>query len=389
MSLRLVIAGLFIALLIGQTSSGATAPFTIPLQFLPDQALLIKVRVNGLGPFVCQFDSGGADSFVLDRDKARNAGLNPTDTGTSEGVGPAVINDERLPASTVDLGPIKIPNQTVLMFAMGGQGCIFGAGILRNFVLQIDYLTATLLLYDPQNFIAPPDAVNVPFALSAGSPVVDATISFGSGERVNAKLLVDTAVRRFLVLSKGFTDREQVVRRVRKVVKPPFSAEGTGGKVDLLATRLEAVSIGSARVEEPIALLLRTASGASRVEPDGYLGNEFFHRFLLTLDYSHRRLLLEPNRHYYDAPTPYDGSGLGIEEKKGRRVVTAIVPKSAAAQAGIEIGDELLSLDGQQVIELKSGQLQEKLCRFNGKCVVQVRRGRQVLTYPLKLRPVL
>ena len=312
--------------------------------------------MNGLGPFVCEFDSGGADSFVLDRDKARNAGLNPTDTGTSAGVGPAVINDERLPASTLDLGPIKIPNQTVLMFAMGGQGCIFGAGILRNFVLQIDYLTATLLLYEPQNYIAPPDAVNVPFALSAGSPVVDATISFGSGERVNAKLLVDTAVRRFLVLSKGFTDREQVVRRVR---------------------------------EEPIALLLRTASGASRVEPDGYLGNEFFHRFLLTLDYSHRRLLLEPNRHYYDAPAPYDGSGLGIEEKKGRRVVTAIVPKSAAAQAGIEIGDELLSLDGQQVIELKSGQLQEKLCRFNGKCVVQVRRGRQVLTYPLKLRPVL
>lgn len=388
-SLRLILVGLSVAGLLVQQSNAATARFTIPVKFLPDYALLIEVRVNGSGPFLCQFDSGGGTSFVLDSDKAKHAGLQPTGTGTSAGVGPAKIKDERLPGATLDVGSLQIANQTVVMFPTGPEGCVFGSGILKDFVVQIDYVAATVRLYQPQTFTAPVDAINVPFTLSAGSPIVDSVISFGSGERVDARLLVDTAVRRFLALSKGFTDDQRILGRVRKVVKPPFIAGGTGGTIDLLATRLEALSIGSARVEGPIALLIRTASGASRKEPDGYLGNEFFRRFLLTLDYPHMRLLLEPNQHYHDAPGPYDGSGLGIETKDSSLVVTAIAPASAAAQAGIVIGDVLLSLDGEPASELTPERIQEKLCRVTGESIVQVRRVDHVLTYTLNLRPVL
>jgi hypothetical protein len=214
-------------------------------------------------------------------------------------------------------------------------------------------------------------------------------ISFGPGDRVSASLLVDTSVRRFLALSKGFTDSQRVLGRVRKVVKPPFIVGGAGGTIDVLATRLEALSIGSAGVTGPIALLIRTAPGASRKEPDGYLGNEFFRRFLVTLDYPHMRLLLEPNLHYHDAPTPYDGSGLGIETKDGNLVVTAIAAASAVARAGIVIGDLLLSLDGEPASGLTPERIQDKLCWLAGESIVQVRRTNHVLTYTLNLRPVL
>jgi hypothetical protein len=359
------------------------------MKFVPNYALLIEVRVNGSSPFLCQFDSGAGTSFVLDRDKAKGERLQPTTTGTSAGIGPAKINDERLPGATLDLGPLQIPNQTVVMFPTGPEGCIFGTGILKDFVVQIDYATATLRLYEPQTFTATADAINVPFTLSAGSPIVDSMISFGSGDPVRAKLLVDTAVRRFLALSKGFTDEQRIIGRVPRVVKPPFIAGGTGGRIDLLATRLKALSIGSALVQGPIALLIRTASGASRTEPDGYLGNEFFRRFLLTLDYPHMRLLLEPNQHYHDAPAPYDGSGLGIEEKDSRLVVTAIAPRSAAARAGVALQDILISLDGEPASGITPERIQEKLCRLTGKSVVQIQRGDHVLTFTLNLRPVL
>jgi hypothetical protein len=388
MSLRLFLVGLSVAGLV-QQSDAAAPSFTIPVKFLPDYALLIEVRVNGIGPFLCQFDSGAGTSFVLDSGKAKHAGLQPTGTGTSAGVGPAKINDERLPSAKLDLGSVQIANQTVVMLPTGPEDCIFGSGILKEFVVQIDYVTATIRLYEPQTFTAPADAISVPFTLSAGSPIVDSVISFDSSDRVGAKLLVDTAVRRFLALSKGFTDSQGILGGARKIVKPPFIAGGTGGTIDLLATRLEALSIGSARVDGPIALLIRTASGASRKEPDGYLGNEFFRRFLLTLDYPHMRLFLEPNQHYHDAPAPYDGSGLGIEGTGGRLVVTAIVPASAAAQEGIAIGDVLVSLDGEPASGLTPERIQEKFCRLSGESIVQVRRGDHVLTYTLKLRPVL
>jgi hypothetical protein len=388
-SLRLVFVGLCFSGLVVQQSNAATASFTIPVKFLPNYALLIQVRVNGSSPFLCQFDSGAGTSFVLDRDKAKGERLRPTTTGTSAGVGPAKINDERLPGATLDLGPLQIANQTVVMFPTGPENCIFGSGILKDFVVQIDYVTATVRLYDPQTFTATADAINVPFTLSAGSPMVDSTITFGSGDPVRARLLVDTAVRRFLALSKGFTDDHRIIERVPRVVKPPFIAGGTGGRIDLLATRLGALSIGAGLIQGPIALLIRTASGASRTEPDGYLGNEFFRRFLLTLDYPHMRLLLEPNQNYHDPPTPYDGSGLGIEEKDGILVVTAIAPGSAAADAGVALGDILISLDGEPASRLAPERVQERLCRLTGKSIVQIQRGDHVLTFTLSLRPVL
>jgi hypothetical protein len=316
MELKLVLIGVFLADLFAQVLSAATPLFTLPLKFLPDEALLVDVRVNGHGPYVCEFDSGGSDTFELDSEKAKQAGLKATERGASAGVGASVINDERLPGASLVLGSLEIRDHTILMLDTKPDECVFGVGILREFVIQIDYLTQTLRLYDPHDFTPPTGAVKVPITFSAGSPVVDAVITFAENDAVHAELLVDTAVRRFLALSKGFADKHQVLNGKQRVVRPPFGAGGTGGPVELLATRLQSIAIGAARVEDPIALLIRTASGASRREPEGYLGNEFFHRFLLTLDYPHSRLILEPNRHFKDPPAPYDGSGLGIERKR-------------------------------------------------------------------------
>ncbi len=349
----------------------------------------MDVRVNGHGPYVCEFDSGGSDTFVLDSEKAKEAGLKATERGTSAGVGASVINDERLPGASLVLGSLRIRDQTIVMVNTKPDDCVFGVGILRHFAVQIDYLTGSLRLYDPKNFAVPTEAIDVPITFSVGSPVVDAVVSFAEDDTVHAKLLVDTGVRRYLLLSKGFIDSQQALTRMRRVVKPPFSASGAGGPVELLATRLHAIAIGSARVDKPIALLLRTASGASRKEPDGYLGNEFFRRFVVTLDYPHSRLLLEPNRNFKDQPGPYDGSGLGIEKKDNQFIITTVAPTSAADRAGLMVGDTLLSLDGKPSNALKSGYIMERLCRTGGESIVQVQRGAHVLTYVLKLQPVL
>jgi hypothetical protein len=308
---------------------------------------------------------------------------------TSAGVGASVINDERLPGASLVLGSLQIRDHTVVMLDTKPDDCVFGVGILRQFVVQIDYLASTLRLYDPTNFAAPTGAINVPITFSVGSPVVDAEITFTENDAFHAKLLVDTGVRRFLALSKGFTDRHMALSRDGRFLKPPFWAGGTGGPIELLATRLRSVAIGSARAENPVALLIRTASGASRSEPDGYLGNEFFRRFLLTLDYPHSRLILEPNRDFNDPPEPYDGSGLGIERKDGHLVVTAVAPASAGARAGVEVGDTILSLDGKPSIAITSEYMMERLCRTSGQSVVQIQRGSHVFTYTLKLQPIL
>ena len=103
---------------------------------------------------------------------------------------------------------------------------------------------------------------SIPFVLSASGPVIDATVELTARESVHAKLLVDTAVRRFAVaFSKQFADKNEIIRRLPNVVHTPFAAAGTGGTVDLLAARLDELTVNDLGIQRPVALLIRTASG--------------------------------------------------------------------------------------------------------------------------------
>jgi hypothetical protein len=71
--------------------SAGAPKYTIEARFLPDYNFLAPVHVNGAGPFWCSFDSGGSHVISLDSAIAERAGLNPTGTGYSAGVGPEVV----------------------------------------------------------------------------------------------------------------------------------------------------------------------------------------------------------------------------------------------------------------------------------------------------------
>ena len=86
-------------------------------------------------------DSGGDSVLVLDRRKAKAAGLSPNSTGLSAGVGSEVIPDERLSGVSLGIGNLRVVNETVVMRPEAAEGCIFGVGILRNYAVQIDYVS--------------------------------------------------------------------------------------------------------------------------------------------------------------------------------------------------------------------------------------------------------
>src|ERR1700728_80778 len=134
-----VIAAFLFALPQANDSSIA---YRVPAKLTHDYGLLADVTIKGrAGPFLCQFDSGGDSVLVLDRMKAKAAGLSPTSTGLSAGVGSEVIPDERLSDASLKIGNLRIANQTVVMRPETAEGCVFGVGMLRNYVVQIDYVT--------------------------------------------------------------------------------------------------------------------------------------------------------------------------------------------------------------------------------------------------------
>jgi membrane-associated protease RseP (regulator of RpoE activity) len=191
-----------------------------------------------------------------------------------------------------------------------------------------------------------------------------------------------------LAITKRFTDDNFILNRLRKTVEPPFQAVGTGGSVALLAARADRVSVGPFGVPDTVVMLLRTAPGVT-LPYDGNLTNEFFRRFLLTIDYPNERLFLEPNRDFGKPPQSYDGSGVWIRGTPGNFFIQNVLAASPAAMAGLQKGDVLLSLDEIPTSDLTIYAIREKLYRPRGRVTLRVQRRGTQLSAVLDLTPFL
>jgi len=293
----------------------------------------------------------------------------------------------------LQIGPLSIQDRTVVIHPMGQNvpfDCIFGTAILDNFAVEFDYATPAVRLYDAQAFKPGQHAVSIPVTFdNNGNPIVPARLILQPGEEVDAKVEVDTGGSQWaLAISKRFTDDNRILNRARKTVEPPFQAGGSGGSVALLAARADRLSVGMFSVPDPVVMLFRTEPGVG-LPYDGNLSNEFFRRFLLTIDYPDHRLFLEPNHNFGKPAQPYDGSGVWIRGAPGNFVIQNVLAASPGATAGLQKGDVLLSLDGIAASNLTIYAIREKLYRSRGRCTLRVQRGDQQMSAVLELRPFL
>jgi hypothetical protein len=284
-------------------TQAATPDYTIPVRVRSGFRLEVSVRVNGTGPFWCTLDSGAAE-FILDAAVGKNAGLRPSSMGQSHGEGPGVVQDERVLNTTLELNKLHIPHRTIVMRPLE-DACLIGTVHLDRFVVEIDYLAPAIRLYAPDGYRPGQSAIDGPLTLDQDRrPMTTGRLFLQPGDAVNARLLLDSAMPDYVLsLSKAFIDKQEILKRVRGVIRPPFRGQGTGGNIDLLATRIDRLSIGPVGISNPIVMLFRTKSGAGGPQPDGFIGSGFLHRFLVIIDVPSGRLYLRPNRTYRD-PEP-------------------------------------------------------------------------------------
>lgn len=246
----------------------------------------------------------------------------------------------RLSRATFALADLRLRNQDVGIRPIGSDApadCIFGAGILDSFVVEVNYAAPAVRLYDAAGYQPGPRAVSLPIDIPYGNPVISARLVLQPGKTITARLLVDTAMGQWPIAIKRFSDAQNLLSRIGKAVEPPFQAEGTGGAIGLLASRADSLSAAEFTIDNPVMMLFRTESGGN-FPWDGNLGSEFFRRFILSIDYPNRRLFLEPDAEFDEPPSPYDGSGVLIRGTPGNFSVARVLTESPGAVAGLKAG---------------------------------------------------
>ena len=346
-------------------SNGVKA--TVPVEFTRNQ-VRVPVSINGSAPFRLVLDTGMPTRGVLLRHSARadSLALDFAETAHVGGAGSGgdfatrVAPQERIAIGGLELEDVPVivlPPESKLLQEVDG---IIGLELFDRFAVRIDVDRLQLELIEPEAVAPSPESHIVPLRIRDDMPFVEARVTVVD-RPVKADLALDTGAGHGLWLNEGKNGR----------LEPPAGSietvlgRGLSGDIHGHIGRVQRLQLGDFTFDGVIALFPvsehRHPGGVDF--RDGFIGAEVLTRFLVTFDYRGKRLLLERGGLFAE-PFEHDMSGMVLDFETGEtRRINAVLPGSPAAEAGVQPGDALVSIDGKSLAELGANGTSDALTR--------------------------
>ncbi len=368
--------------------------FTIPFE-LANRHVVLKVQINNSRPLSFVLDTG--DKFaIVDLERARELGLKLEGQVRMRGAGSEMptgffVRDSSfsIPGFAGFSQPVNMALPIGKLAARLGQDFdgIIGHDFIKNFVVELDYQTRLIKLYDKDKFSYAGPGESIPVHITpAGHPIVDAEVTPLGESPLKGKFVVDIGSGMALALYTPFVIERKLLGPNLKTIKS-LGAGGAGGAVSGQIGRVAALKLGKFTISKPITFFSEDKSGAF-ADRDllGNIGTQIMNRFRVLLDYSRDRIILEPNSNF-DNPFDRAFSGLSVQaDGKDYRVfrIVAVLESSPGSETGLQKDDVITAVDGRPASELTLTTLNELFERPVAYALT-VRRGEQTLQ--VKLTP--
>jgi len=371
-------------------------PATIPIDVFSNH-VYVKVCA-GDRPLSFILDTGAGATF-LDLHTAERFGMSLSGGFTARGAGAGTIAGAQLDRTNVRLAGSSLvqPVSSALDLSrlppreghrMDG---ILGYDFVRRFVVAIDYVHEELRLYDARSFRYSGSGTSIPITFSGNHPHVDAEVRLADGATIKGRMVVDVGASTSLSLTKPFVEANSLRERVGPTIHRRAGG-GVGGAVTADIGRVAGLQLGTLEIVRPVTMLLGDSAGVFSGNSDwiGNIGGDILRRFTVYLDYANKRMILEPHAGTNE-PFEADMSGimLVMNDSLTTATVDYVTPGSAATDAGLVVGDTLLSVDGQPATGTVIRELRKRFRRDGARIVLTVRRGGEERTVTLVLRRLL
>ncbi len=341
--------------------AGGAASTTIPIQIVNNH-IYGEAKVNGKGPFIFIFDTGGRD--ILTPPLARALGIKVEGKLPGTGAGEGVMEGGFANGLEFSVGAATVTNQLAIVFPLDKLGDIEGVPMpgmvgyetFRRFVTRIDYGAATLTLIDPAKFDPKDAGTPVKFVFNDHIPEVTGTI-----EGIPAKFDIDTGARSELTITKPFAETNKLRESHAKGVAA-VDGWGVGGPSTGYITRIKDMTIGDVTIGPVVGALANQEKGAfAGADYSANVGGGILKRFVVTFDYNTRIMYLKPR----PAPVPdtgtYDRAGLWLNVAGTGFKIAAVTKGAPAEQAGLAPDDLITAVDGVPAGTLKLPDVRIKL----------------------------
>ena len=365
-------------------TSGNSA--TIPFE-LDDDDEIIKVRVNNSPPLNFTIDTGSDVFGIITSEQAKNLGLTP---GNKYKVGGIVgdIETASIPNVNLSLPGVEALNQTLEVFFADGSNeeskvdGTFGDEFLKEFVVEMDYETKTIRLFSPTNYKYNGEGEIIPLKFEDGKPRMRVIVTTASGKTIKRYFEIDSGMGGTFLLYSSAVKKYGLLEDM-KTIQSPTSIE-TGGEFNRRIGRVKSLQFGRFTIPNIPISLAQNADGDG-----GLVGAEILRRFKVIYDFSHRRMILEPNSHLND-PYEEDMSGISLTAENGNGVklfrVRQVVAATPASEAGLQPDDLITAIDGQPAANFTAGRIEHMFKQEGREFTLTIKRGEKVIPVSLKLR---
>lgn len=365
-----------------------------------DNEMIVPVMINGKGPFHFSLDSGCSCS-VINNSLAKRLELPEVGLQSSINNIPELHKVFKADYSIFGVSIkgglfMEIPLDHFASLGMSPIDGILGGDFLSHFVVEIDYKSKTLSLFDPDTYRPTASAKMIPLQLRGEVPMITASMEISGNESsfaihsapvadsqmnvpnfsdrqndpylepakniqsqmigaiplvpptlkpIEGLFLVDTGDNASGTLSKAF-DREYNFSKLVPKVFPRMTAILNG---DTLCQegRIPSISFGPFRINGPV--MDSNVFSWPDLEPLGTIGAKVLRKFKVTFDYQHLKMYLEPTSDLTD-PEKAAWTGFAIKAE-GKDFKTSRIVKvfdlSPASEAGFKQGDEIIEVDGK------------------------------------------
>ena len=368
---------------------GDKSSTTVPFKLVDDK-LLVPVIINGHGPYDAELDTGG--NYIVQPALAEKLGLTGQGAFREGGGGEANVSVGRVTVSSIEIGDVRLTNQPykILRFSSSApERTIVGLQLLQRFVVSLDFDRGLMTLTRPDRYTYKGTGVSVPFHFQDNQPEVN-----GAVDGVAGVFTIDTGDDGSLLLIAPFVNRYGLVQRYGAII--PYGGYAVGGATHGLMARAGELALLGAdgrpvvTAANPVTELSQQQRGfdADRYV-SGNVGIGILKQFNLVFDYSRQQIIFEKNRRYGKKDV-YNRTGLQLQRSGASWLVTHIAANSPASDAGVKIGDMVLSVNGRDTSQAGSDDLYYLFRESVGtRILLVVQSGESRRTVELLLRDVL
>ena len=366
----------------------------IPFELF-DNIIYLPVKIDESETQSFILDTGCGHASAIDENLARTLNLTFGEKRSLYGAGENQVDIFMIDDVDVSVSGLSFHDQLFFTIPFDSidphwgkrKDGLLGANLLSKVVTEINYESKSVRFYHPASFEYRGKGEAVPFQ-NFGQPYIAGKLFlYGKKRPVDAYFMIDTGMR-ITSLTRPFAMENDLAVQSPKTVTT-MSGYGIGGESWGVIGRVKSVQIGNIMIDQPVVDFSTDEKGAlASPHFSGIIGADILHRFQVVIDYPEQKIYLEKNR-YFNQPFEFDMSGIRLvsEGTHFRRYrIFHIIERSPAAEAGLQVGDIIVSVNGEKSVHYTMEEMKQLLIGDGKKVRLEVSRNSKKWVVELRLR---